>query len=128
MEQASVCSYCNHPSNMLLPRYQSDKVMCMSCWTKHKRDMSQRLAKDANGHIKGIQVSSIWMEERDIVIRNEPVDIHVQTASKLFNVPPQKVTKEQRRAGKAFNFKATYGMSQGKSFAQLLEEEIAKGN
>lgn len=40
----------------------------------------------------------------------EGIDIHQQTASELFDVPLEKVTKEQRYAVKAVNFGVLYGM------------------
>lgn len=39
------------------------------------------------------------------------VDIHALTASKVFNVPVDDVTKEQRRIAKAVNFGIVYGIS-----------------
>ncbi|MGC9064648.1 MAG: DNA polymerase, partial [bacterium] len=39
------------------------------------------------------------------------VDIHSQTASKLFGVPPEKVTPNMRRMAKTINFGIIYGMS-----------------
>ena len=42
---------------------------------------------------------------------NNGVDIHTKTASEAFNVPMDKVTKEQRRAAKVINFGVLYGMS-----------------
>ncbi len=38
-------------------------------------------------------------------------DIHATTAAAIFNVPLDKVTKEQRRHSKAINFGLIYGMS-----------------
>ncbi len=40
---------------------------------------------------------------------NEGLDIHAATASKIFNVPVEKVTKEQRMVGKTMNFATLYG-------------------
>jgi DNA polymerase-1 len=42
-------------------------------------------------------------------MRNE--DVHAATASKVFNVPLDKVTSEQRRFAKVVNFGVLYGMS-----------------
>jgi DNA polymerase-1 len=38
-------------------------------------------------------------------------DIHRATASKMFNIPPESLTAEQRRAAKVINFGVLYGMS-----------------
>ena len=38
-------------------------------------------------------------------------DVHTATASLVFNVPPEKVTPEMRRAAKTVNFGVIYGMS-----------------
>ena len=42
---------------------------------------------------------------------NSGVDIHTKTASEVFNVPFDEVTKSQRRAAKVINFGVMYGMS-----------------
>jgi len=42
--------------------------------------------------------------------RNE-VDVHMATASEVFDVPYDEVSKDQRRAAKAINFGLMYGMS-----------------
>ena len=42
---------------------------------------------------------------------NSGIDIHTKTASDVFNVPMNEVTKEQRRAAKTINFGVMYGMS-----------------
>lgn len=39
----------------------------------------------------------------------EGIDIHTATASKIFNVPVEEVTKEQRGVGKTMNFATLYG-------------------
>ena len=43
---------------------------------------------------------------------NEGQDIHKQAASKVFNVPIEEVTKEQRSSAKAVNFGIVYGISE----------------
>ena len=42
---------------------------------------------------------------------NSGVDIHTKTASEVFEVPMEKVSKAQRRAAKVINFGVMYGMS-----------------
>ncbi len=42
---------------------------------------------------------------------NNNIDIHTQTAAKLFDVPLDKVTNEQRQLGKRINFSILYGMT-----------------
>ena len=42
---------------------------------------------------------------------NSDIDIHTKTASDVFNVPMDEVTKPQRRAAKTINFGILYGMS-----------------
>ena len=42
---------------------------------------------------------------------NTGIDIHTKTASDVFQVPMEKVTKAQRRAAKTINFGVMYGMS-----------------
>ncbi|MDO4889098.1 MAG: DNA polymerase [Candidatus Saccharibacteria bacterium] len=51
------------------------------------------------------------------------VDIHTKTASDVFGVPMDKVSKAQRRAAKTINFGVLYGMS-AKSLAQQTEMPI----
>ena len=42
---------------------------------------------------------------------NAGIDIHTKTASDVFGIPMDKVTKQQRRAAKTINFGVLYGMS-----------------
>ena len=42
---------------------------------------------------------------------NGDVDIHTKTASEVYGIPMDDVTKDQRRAAKAINFGVLYGMS-----------------
>lgn len=42
---------------------------------------------------------------------NEGIDLHTDTASKIYNVDIRSVTKEMRRVAKAVNFGIVYGMS-----------------
>ena len=42
---------------------------------------------------------------------NSGLDIHTKTASDVFGIPMDKVTKKQRRAAKTINFGVLYGMS-----------------
>lgn len=59
---------------------------------------------------------------------NSNVDIHAKTASEVYGIPIDEVTKTQRRAAKVINFGVLYGMSPhglaantGMSFAQAKE-------
>ena len=59
---------------------------------------------------------------------NSNVDIHTKTASEVYGVPMNEVTKTQRRAAKVINFGVLYGMSPhglsantGMSFSQAKE-------
>jgi DNA polymerase-1 len=50
-------------------------------------------------------------DEQMIETFKQGIDLHQQTASVLYGVPPEEVTKEQRSAVKAINFGVLYGMS-----------------
>ncbi len=50
-------------------------------------------------------------DEKLIADFNAGIDIHTKTAAEAFNIPFEKVTKEQRRAAKVINFGVLYGMS-----------------
>jgi 5'-3' exonuclease len=57
----------------------------------------------------------------------EGLDIHAATASKVFNIPIDKVTKEQRTVGKTMNFAVLYGQGPHALSRQLaVEYEVAR--
>lgn len=67
-------------------------------------------------------------DEKLIKDFNSNVDIHTKTASEVYGVPIDDVTKQQRRAAKVINFGVLYGMSPhglaantGMSFMQAKE-------
>ncbi len=70
-------------------------------WSLVSFDYSQlelRLLADVSGDINLI----------DAFLKN--LDIHTKTASEIFGIPEEKVTKEERRVGKTLNFGVVYGM------------------
>ena len=56
-------------------------------------------------------LAHISNDEHMIEAFNHDEDIHKQVASKVFNVPIEKVTKEQRSRAKAVNFGIVYGIT-----------------
>ena len=50
-------------------------------------------------------------DEQLVADFNAGVDVHTKTASQVYGVPMESVTKEQRRAAKVINFGVLYGMS-----------------
>jgi len=54
---------------------------------------------------------------------SEGLDVHTQTASRLFDVPPEEVTPEMRRRAKTVNFGVLYGMS---AFRLAAEQGISR--
>lgn len=59
----------------------------------------------------------------DAFVNNK--DIHTATASTMFNIPLEKVTKEQRFTAKTLNFGITYGMGIDK-FVKMMNGEAQK--
>ncbi|HUR79589.1 MAG TPA: DNA polymerase I [Thermoanaerobaculia bacterium] len=56
-------------------------------------------------------LAHISQDESLIETFQRGADIHRATASKMFNIPPDDLTAEQRRAAKVINFGVLYGMS-----------------
>ncbi len=56
-------------------------------------------------------LAHISQDENMIYAFNHGEDIHKQAASKVFNIPIDEVTKEQRSSAKAVNFGIVYGIS-----------------
>ncbi len=68
--------------------------------------------------------SVIAEDEKMITAFKEGKDIHVITASEIFNVPIDQVDDKMRRAAKTLNFGVLYGMS-AKSFSENAKIEYA---
>src|SRR5699024_5644221 len=56
-------------------------------------------------------LAHIAKDERLIEAFNEQIDIHTQTAGKVFHVPYEEVTSDMRDQAKAVNFGIVYGIS-----------------
>lgn len=56
-------------------------------------------------------LAHIANDENMIKMFKDNVDFHTQTASQMYDVPVDEVTKDMRRAAKAINFGIIYGMS-----------------
>ena len=72
-----------------------------------------------NGYILSSDYSQIELrvlahiskDEKMLESFNNHIDIHTQTASQIYEVPIDEVTKDMRRTAKAINFGIIYGMS-----------------
>ena len=72
-------------------------------------------------------LAHISEDENMIDAFNNDEDIHSQAASKVFNIPLQEVTKEQRSQAKAVNFGIVYGISDFGLAEQLgISRKLAK--
>lgn len=56
-------------------------------------------------------VAALSQDEAMLEAFRQGVDIHRETASRVFGVPPEEVTAEMRRRAKMVNFGVTYGMT-----------------
>lgn len=76
-----------------------------------------------------LRLSAVMANDKELIETfNRHEDVHTTTAAQLYNVPPEKVTKEMRRHAKVVNFGILYGMSPhglsiatGMSFAEARE-------
>lgn len=69
-----------------------------------------------------IELRLLALMSRDEVLIKafaEGKDIHAQMAAKIYNVPIEQVSKDQRRAAKTINFGILYGMGQRKLSREL---------
>lgn len=72
-------------------------------------------------------LAHISKDENMIQAFNNNEDIHKQAASKVFNIPMEEVTKQQRSNAKAVNFGIVYGISDFGLAEQLgISRKIAK--
>ena len=59
-----------------------------------------------------LRLAAVLAEDKELIkMFNEGADVHTATAAQVFEVAPDKVTKDQRRAAKVINFGIMYGMS-----------------
>src|SRR5690606_17408305 len=56
-------------------------------------------------------IAALSKEDNMISALQQNQDMHVSTAAKVFNVPIEEVTREQRRNAKTVNFGIVYGVS-----------------
>lgn len=76
-----------------------------------------------------LRLAAVLADDKELIANfNTDVDIHTKTASEVYGVPIDDVTKDQRRAAKVINFGVLYGMSPhglaantGMSFAQARQ-------
>ena len=59
-----------------------------------------------------LRLAAVMADEKDMIAAfNSGADIHAKTASEVYGIPLDDVTKTQRRAAKVINFGILYGMS-----------------
>lgn len=59
-----------------------------------------------------LRLAAILSDDKDLISDfNSNIDIHAKTASEVYNIPMDDVTKSQRRNAKVINFGVLYGMS-----------------
>ena len=68
-------------------------------------------------------MAHISKDEQLLAAFRDNKDVHTETASMMFNIPIEEVTKEQRRNAKAINFGLIYGMS---AFGLAKQLEVSR--
>lgn len=59
-----------------------------------------------------LRLAGVLADDQQLIADfNSDVDIHTKTASEVYGIPIEQVTKNQRRAAKVINFGVLYGMS-----------------
>ncbi len=60
-----------------------------------------------------LRIAAVLAKDQELIdlFNEEDLDIHTATASSIYNISPDKVTKAMRRVAKAVNFGILYGMS-----------------
>lgn len=59
-----------------------------------------------------LRLAAVLADDKELIEDfNSDVDIHTKTASEVYGVPMEEVTKDQRRDAKVINFGVLYGMS-----------------
>jgi DNA polymerase-1 len=66
----------------------------------------------------------VWKDPAMQSALREGINMHVKTASALFNVKPEEVTKEQKATGKIVNFALLYGGSPNRLLREFKKEGI----
>lgn len=74
-----------------------------------------------------LRLAAVLAEDKELIeMFNDGADIHTATAAQVYEVKPDEVTKDMRRAAKVINFGILYGMSpHGLSVAANMTREQA---
>ena len=75
-----------------------------------------------------LRLAAVLSEDAALIADfNSGVDIHAKTAADVFNIPIEKVTKNQRRMAKTINFGILYGMG-ARSLAEQTKTSIKEAS
>lgn len=108
-----------------------------SCREPNMQQVPEKLRKAIGGEkdymllgadFSQMELRILAQESKDPILTDAFVsgkDVHAATASTMFNIALDKVTKEQRFTAKTLNFGITYGMGVDK-FTDMMNEEAIK--